>query len=765
MKKNAVGLSMKFGSLAMILVIALLAGTASAQTTINVSTWAEFAAANPVSGDTVVLAAGTYTADAGISLEPGVIYKGAGDTTIIVPNAGIRPLQLRLEGVDPPVDVSVGTWTLEDVKIMNGDNRGLRCYATDSNPLGTGETFSPQTVYITRVTFENLSDGSSGGAIEWRKGELNITDCTFTNCSAISDDDGGAINSSHSPATLNIVGTAFTNCTASDDGGAIFKNEAGTLNVTDCTFTDCGATGDDGGAIMIDDTGGVLNITNSTFTNCSTFNDGGALRIDNDNTAATIVDCTFTNCDADDDGGAIFAGTNLNMIIVVTGSTFTDCDAGVDDGDHLAGTGDDGGAIYFGSEDGALTITGSTFTHNSCNDDGGAISSYNDNSVVTIDDCVFDGNFNFGNGDGAHMSIHGPSTLFLTNSILMNGKADSEEAAVNINDWDMIETRISNCLFVGNEALGPGDQDSLIKLAGETIWFANNTLVNNVCGDDGILYVEENVFALDPVDGSVDSVQTISIVISNNIFLNNSSGDELIEFTGGNIEANGEFITISNNLFFDNITGTQASPGDPLVDHGLDHDNWWGETGRIELDPLLDPVTYKPTADSAAIIDASDPTQATATDLEGTAAVGVRDVGAYELSAPDPAELAHDGGTPFALPKIRLLSGDTTSEATLTVWNAGDEDLNITGAAVTGEGFSLISPTSGFPILLRSFELNPGDTQDFVVGFDFTLLANPSTAAATGLLSIDGDDPATIDLKVEIEAGIPPTSVENWLLY
>ena len=130
-----------------------------------------------------------------------------------------------------------------------------------------------------------------------------------------------------------------------------------------------------------------------------------------------------------------------------------------------------------------------------------------------------------------------------------------------------------------------------------------------------------------------------------------------------------------------------------------------------------------------------------------------------------PGALTHSGGVKLVLPNIILSSGSDT-EATLKVWNAGDLDLEITTATVMGEGFSLLAPATGYPILLRSSELFPGDIQEFSIGFDRTQLATPNAPGTfTGLLTLIGDDPTILELETTILNNASPASAGDWILY
>jgi hypothetical protein len=89
---------------------------------------------------------------------------------------------------------------------------------------------------------------------------------------------------------------------------------------------------------------------------------------------------------------------------------------------------------------------------------------------------------------------------------------------------------------------------------------------------------------------------------------------------------------VINCLFFGNLDGTNpaSNTNDASPEVGTIDVSAVTDAAQLVVDPAGD---YHLVAGSAAI-DASDPATATATDIEGTPAVGVRDVGAYEFVAP-----------------------------------------------------------------------------------------------------------------------------------
>ena len=201
-----------------------------------------------------------------------------------------------------------------------------------------------------------LSDGSAprGGAIDAYSDTVIVTNCIFSNDSAVSGN-GGAIYSMG--GTLAVNSSSFLNDSARGDdgsgrGGAIYS-DVGTLSVVRTTFFNNSASYESG---AIDIERGALSIADSLFSKNSagTF-EGGA--IGNEADEGTVTNSTFSNNSASG-GGAFY---NHLGTLLVENSTFTD-----NHGSY------GGGAIY--SDSHILTIDNSTFSNNSAvSGEGGAI--------------------------------------------------------------------------------------------------------------------------------------------------------------------------------------------------------------------------------------------------------------------------------------------------------------------------------------------------------------------------------------------------------
>jgi hypothetical protein len=129
----------------------------------------------------------------------------------------------------------------------------------------------------------------------------------------------------------------------------------------------------------------------------------------------------------------------------------------------------------------------------------------------------------------------------------------------------------------------------------------------------------------------VDDVTTDDSIIDNCLFINNTllSNTEVIGDTRDDVFAP----TVTNCLFFGNLDqndGPAVNADGNSTEVGTIDVSAVTDAAQIVVDPAGD---YHLVAGSPAI-DASNPATATEADIEGTPAVGVRDVGAYEFVGP-----------------------------------------------------------------------------------------------------------------------------------
>ena len=141
-----------------------------------------------------------------------------------------------------------------------------------------------------------------GGAIAVRDGgQVMMTNCTIRACKA--GEQGGAIHMSSSKSKVVIQGGKISGCCAiDDDGGAIYQND-GILRCENVTF-DSNLAEDKGGAFHKNTDDQVWFLGCTFIGNQASGDDGGAIYLDNN--YLYLRDCTLRANAAKDKGGAIY---------------------------------------------------------------------------------------------------------------------------------------------------------------------------------------------------------------------------------------------------------------------------------------------------------------------------------------------------------------------------------------------------------------------------------------------------------------------------
>ncbi len=279
-----------------------------------------------------------------------------------------------------------------------------------SNSGGMTSTF-------TRCTFSNnTASGTNGGAILRHAGRLEFIDCTFTGntVGTSSSGYGGAISTtSNGTGTIYISGGTFSGNQAYNGGCIAMRT--GWLDAKDITFEDNVSTGR--AAVVY--TEKTVNLSQCTVRrNHGKW--GGAAYVKGDGETLQIYGGLWEDNYAYN-GGAILAGNAGSVTVGVSkgvGTTFS--------GNYS--TGGKGGAIR-NEGSGNISVKGATFTGNSTRctttggDDnyyGGAIATEHSNSVVTITDTEFIGNYSLMYG-GAALSYQSGDSGDHTGSLTVTG--------------------------------------------------------------------------------------------------------------------------------------------------------------------------------------------------------------------------------------------------------------------------------------------------------------------------------------------------------
>jgi hypothetical protein len=213
--------------------------------------------------------------------------------------------------------------------------------------VDSGANVSLQFLTLTHGAIPNTGGGGSGGnggAIS-NAGTLSVTNCTFSG---------------------NSVGGGNGSSSMTGDGGAIFNT--GSLHVTNSTFSQNGATGGNGPGVPNGTGGGI-------------FNDGGTLTITNSTFSGNQATGGIGGGGDKGDGGGIF---NDGGTLTITNSTFSGNQAL--GGSGGSGTAGEGGGVF--NDGGTVNLNGTILAASTGGNCGGGVT---DNGYNLSDDasCAF----------------------------------------------------------------------------------------------------------------------------------------------------------------------------------------------------------------------------------------------------------------------------------------------------------------------------------------------------------------------------------------
>ena len=253
--------------------------------------------------------------------------------------------------------------------------------------LHSGETGA----VLSGLTLENgYESNSSGGALYLVTNSVTVQNCVLENSTASSA--GGVYSSNTGSGTTSLIGCTFSGNMAGGFGGGLYasSNSAGATTLTDCTFSGNTSTSSNGGGAYLNESGsGTTSLIGCTFSgNSSAISDGGGLFNSNSSSSTgtvTVTDCTFTGNSAASNlvGGGLFnsnSGSGSGTISVVncllTGNS--------------AGGG--GGIFNLNQSGGPITVTNCTLTGNSAGTTlggGGGIGNFNYGAATLTNDIVY----------------------------------------------------------------------------------------------------------------------------------------------------------------------------------------------------------------------------------------------------------------------------------------------------------------------------------------------------------------------------------------
>jgi hypothetical protein len=392
-----------------------------------------------VSGDTVLLANGTYTGPGNKRL-----FFNSKDLTLQSSGGAancIIDCQHDGNGLSLGFGLTAAT-RIEGITITGGRAFYGAGISIDGNSGAT----------IANCVFtDNATDGIDGGS------GVVVTDCLFTNnsgganilsgslsgCTFDNNNLNGLVNGvGLFVSDADVIGCHFTN----NAGGGLQFSGAG--SVSDCTFSGNGGSGMS------------INLGSPTVARCDFTNNtgglyGGGMSISGydipNGLSPAVSDCAFTGNTANHGGGMYISGSSPT----VTRCVFTS-DQAIDSASPLIHDGMGGGLYIDGSGGGSPTVTHCDFTQNTATYGGGGMEiNQPSGSIGTLNvlalDCAFTNNTSGSVGGGFHISGDlGPPSATLTNCLFL-ANASGHGGGIEIEYASPI---ITNATLVNNTASG-----------------------------------------------------------------------------------------------------------------------------------------------------------------------------------------------------------------------------------------------------------------------------------------------------------------------
>jgi hypothetical protein len=397
-------------------------------------------------GGTVHAAAGTYNET--IFINKAIVLQGAGaDNTLINAN-----------GNDRAVTVSFAVVEIRRLTMRNGSANSV-----GGNFANIGGVAS---LYEVRV---ELGSAGYGGGI-YNNGDLDLFSTAVTGNTA--DRGAGIYNAANAHITADDVtvesnpsiesgaglfnagefvatNSQFIGNTAEGEGGAIFNDTSGTVQLTDVLISSNGTIkGYSGGGFY--NRGGFNLIDSTVENNMSTYNGGGGVN----RKLLLVANSSFNQNTAEVFGGGLF-NDRPNEILTITG------------GEFLSNQAHDGGGLF---NRGTTNITGTVFDDNEAKSGGGIFNDANE--------------------------------IYLTNVSITNNRALTSSGGAGggglLSLGQGVIAVVTDSLVEGNQA-GIGDKDVLgggIYSSHHQLIVAGTTVRNNSAASGGGIAVKSGTFEL-----------------------------------------------------------------------------------------------------------------------------------------------------------------------------------------------------------------------------------------------------------------------------
>lgn len=351
-------------------------------------------------GDTITLAAGTYT--------------GTGNRDLV-----FNGKTVTIRSTDPNSPAVVAA-TVIDCQGSSSDKHRVLMFQNEYEDC----TISGLTIVNGYAPYNPFTESDSGGAIVCYQASPLIEKCVFTN--NYGGLNGGGISNYY--GTITVIDCEFRNNSASI--GAGIWNHTGRFTIQGCVFENNTAVSD-GAAIK---NYGCLSGT--SISDCNFLSNSASYygAVSNDNSDTTISNCHFQNNTASSSSGG--AVGNAGSAVTMENCTFEDNTVGSSFASY-------GGAIYnsTSANDDQIIITDCDFFNNQVigNGSGGAV--YQTGGILVMERCGIENSV----PEGIHLSSNSTSASFTDCDFLNN----AAEGLVSVCDTD-----IDGCSFISNQDSG-----------------------------------------------------------------------------------------------------------------------------------------------------------------------------------------------------------------------------------------------------------------------------------------------------------------------
>jgi hypothetical protein len=537
---------------------------------------------------------------------------------------------------------------------------------------------------------------------------------------------------------VDVIGVTFQNAdnTSTGYGGAIANNEAGTVTVSNSTFS-ANQTALDGGAIDNGDGGGTgtLSVANSIFSDNTAPGSGGAIdSADNNGSAAlTVTASTFSSNSAlFFDGGAIDSGDRSGQgTLSVSGSTFSDNSAG-----ENGGAIGNGLALFGPGSSGTATLVQDTFTDNTAAYNGGAVGNGDDNGTgaLTVTNSQFSSNVaTMANGGAIDSGDYsGNGALTATSSTFVGNTAGGDGGAIDTGDaGGMATLTATSSTFSTNSAASDGGAiDNGDNTGSGTATIVASTFAANALTNTSNATVTHDGPTLDNGDNTGSGTLAVAADILDGSCNNGADGT----WSDGGYNASTDTSCLSPGpVATDNDGAGLSNLLGPLETNGGPTETIVPLPGDPAIGIVPDPTT--------ATVEGGSFTLCPTTDQRGAASGPGQacDAGSVQMALPVAQAQTYSAvmGTELSQPSGTLQTGVSDDNAGVASWTAQLSNGPTDGTAE-------VSPDGSFTYL-------PHDGFNGTDSFTYTLTDNLGYTSA----------PATVTVTVSPAPAAPPASAST----